>query len=132
MHRMGARRRGRMERSYLLLPERLGQVMSEAKSQSDNRQDRSTSAKHSPLPWRVGDAGHTVFAAPGSSPLMVAQRIQPANSEHIVRCVNAHAALVAALKRLVTPPEGSEMALGCHDRGPHFSAMQEAYEKARE
>ena len=56
---------------------------------------------HTPTPWRVGDAGHTVFGPPNGTPspavITTTRGLHPANSAHIVRCVNAHDDLVAAL-----------------------------------
>lgn len=41
-------------------------------------------------------------------------------------------ALLAALKTLATPPPGSAMVLGVHDKGPHFHAMQDAWNVAHD
>ena len=51
-------------------------------------------------PWRVGDAGATVFGPPTGEPAprMVAQRTRKADAAVIVRAVNAHEGLVAALE----------------------------------
>lgn len=56
------------------------------------------SARHTPGPWRVGDAGSTVFGAPGSRPLMVASithRIVPDATQR------ANARLIAAAPEML-------------------------------
>lgn len=57
-----------------------------------------TKSQHTPTPWRVGDAGATVFAPKSHSPLMVAQRLKRDDAAFIVRACNAHDALVEALE----------------------------------
>lgn len=61
----------------------------------------TTATNHTPTPWRIGDAGRTVFGPPNGnpSPETVAHTSR-ANAAHIVRCVNGHDALVAALRDL--------------------------------
>lgn len=58
-------------------------------------------------PWRVGDAGTTVFGPPNGnpSPFTVATGLARADASLIVRAVNNHAALVAALIRLRDCPD---------------------------
>ena len=56
------------------------------------------SARHTPGPWRVGDAGSTVFGASGARPLMVASithRIAPDATQR------ANARLIAAAPELL-------------------------------
>jgi hypothetical protein len=55
-----------------------------------------------PLPWRVGDAGHGVFGPPNGKPApeMVADVRRADNCRFIVHAANAYPKLVAALKDL--------------------------------
>ena len=64
--------------------------------------------EHTPTPWRIGDAGHTVFGPPNGTPspvtiapLSIAKGAGKANARFIVRAVNSHEALVEALTDLV-------------------------------
>ena len=60
--------------------------------------------KHTPGPWRVGDAGHTVFGPPRADkpcPEIIAQSLRIANARRIVQCVNAHDALVEAVEAAI-------------------------------
>jgi hypothetical protein len=52
--------------------------------------------KHTPTPWRVGDAGFTVFGPKTDqpSPVTIAPCKSKANAAHIVKCVNLHDELV--------------------------------------
>ena len=60
------------------------------------------------LPWRVGDAGHTVFGPPNgkTNPGMVAQycKMQGPNAAYIVHACNAYPRLVEALRDVVENP----------------------------
>lgn len=58
---------------------------------------------HTITPWRVGDAGLTVFGPPNGHPApeVIAPCKKRANAAHIVRCVNSHAALVTLLDEMV-------------------------------
>lgn len=65
---------------------------------------------HTPTPWRVGDAGHTIFGPLSQAPCPITVAMIPAptprctlderraNAAFICRAVNSHEALVAALK----------------------------------
>jgi hypothetical protein len=55
-----------------------------------------------PTPWRIGDAGHTVFGPPNGnpSPTMVAQSVRKEDAQLIIRAVNAHEELVELVKGL--------------------------------
>lgn len=65
---------------------------------------------HTPIPWRIGDAGLTVFGPPnGGTPKMIASRSyngtksapeDKANLQLIVRAVNSHAELLEACRKL--------------------------------
>ena len=64
--------------------------------------------KHTPTPWAVSDdggpcieteGGGRTVAILGEDPQMT-EGEHKANAAHIVRCVNTHAALLAALKRI--------------------------------
>ena len=46
---------------------------------------------HAEAPWRVGDAGHTVFGPPNGSPspVTIARQLAKVNAARIVACVNA-------------------------------------------
>jgi hypothetical protein len=50
--------------------------------------------------WRVGDAGHTIFGPPNGTPTpeVIASVERREHAQLIVRAVNAHDALLAALK----------------------------------
>ena len=54
-------------------------------------------------PWRVGDAGATVYGPPDGNPAprMVAQRVRRSDAALIVRAVNAHEAMRDALRALI-------------------------------
>lgn len=58
--------------------------------------------KHTALPWRIGDAGQTVFGPPNGSisPTTIAHTIR-ADAAYIVLACNAYPALVEALKGIV-------------------------------
>ena len=57
-------------------------------------------SKPTPTPWRVGDAGYTVFGPPNGnpSPETIANTANKLNAAFIVRAVNAHEELVSMLK----------------------------------
>lgn len=59
---------------------------------------------HTPTPWRIGDAGHTVFGPPNGnpSPKIVAYDLMSNDARLIVQAVNSHTALVEALLALET------------------------------
>lgn len=60
--------------------------------------------KHSPLPWRVGDAGATVFGPKthdGSFPKVVASRLRGDDSRFIVRACNLHYELLDACEAML-------------------------------
>ena len=59
--------------------------------------------KYTPGPWRVGDAGHTVFGpkTDNPSPEVIAPNLSRANAHLIVRAVNNHAKLLEALVRVL-------------------------------
>lgn len=63
-----------------------------------------TKISHTATPWRVGDAGNTIFGpkTENPSPETIARLDRTpnrqANAQHIVHCVNLHAELVEALK----------------------------------
>lgn len=55
----------------------------------------SNDTKHSPTPWSVGDpASHVIYDARGDK---VATAVYVTDGPHIVRCVNAHDALVEGI-----------------------------------
>lgn len=59
--------------------------------------------KHTPGPWRVGDAGATVFGPKkpdGSLPEIIASRLKGDNARFIVRAVNCHDELLEALRNI--------------------------------
>jgi hypothetical protein len=58
--------------------------------------------KHTLGPWRIGDAGHTVFGPPNGapSPLMVAQRVRRADARLIAAAPELLAALEETLRAL--------------------------------
>lgn len=62
---------------------------------------------HTQTPWRIGNAGTTIFSPPNGEPSPVtiavigsAKGAGKANAAFIVRAVNAHDELVAALEAL--------------------------------
>jgi hypothetical protein len=63
---------------------------------------------HSPTPFRVGDAGHTVFGPPNGnpSPLIIAQQLRPADARFITRACNSHDALVKIAREVVAAKWG--------------------------
>ena len=65
-------------------------------------------SEHTPTPWRVGDAGNTVFGPKTDKPapqiiadLMGCGENRKANAAFIVRAVNSHDMLVNALQKLL-------------------------------
>lgn len=56
-------------------------------------------SEQTPGPWRVGDAGHTVFGpkTDNPSPQTVASNLSRANAALIVKAVNSHQELLDAL-----------------------------------
>jgi hypothetical protein len=57
-----------------------------------------------PLPWRVGDAGHTVFGPPNGNPspqtVTMSKGVRKKDAAYIAHTANAYPKLVAALRRL--------------------------------
>ena len=65
-------------------------------------------SEHTPTPWRVGDAGNTVFGPKTDKPapqiiadLMGCGENRKANAAFIVRAVNSHDLLVNALEAVL-------------------------------
>lgn len=59
-------------------------------------------SKHTPTPYRVGDAGRTVFGPPNGNPIPeTVAHTNRANAAFIVSACNNHDALVAALSMLL-------------------------------
>jgi hypothetical protein len=60
-----------------------------------------------PTPWRIGDAGHTVFGpkTDAPAPKIIASNLSRENAQLIVRAVNAHADLTAALQWMIDETE---------------------------
>ena len=56
--------------------------------------------EHTPGPWRIGDAGHTVFGPPNGQPVpaIVASKLTRANARLIAASPDLLAALVAMTK----------------------------------
>lgn len=83
-------------------------------------------ARHTPTPWRVtrrhykslphlvGHNGRYVMNAAPRGTYHRSEVLQVADAEHIVRCVNAHDELVAALRSLSKFVERIENKLGMH------------------
>jgi hypothetical protein len=71
--------------------------------------------KHSPTPWRIDadvnadetaivcsrEGGDIVALSPGIEGWELSAELWPANAAHIVKCVNLHDELVAALREVV-------------------------------
>lgn len=58
--------------------------------------------KRTPGPWTQGDGYNThATSVFGSNGHRLAQATSPADADHIVRCVNAHDDLLAALRDLI-------------------------------
>jgi len=83
-----------------------------------------TKATHTPTPWRIGDAGRTVFGPPNGnpSPETVAHTTR-ADAAFIVRAVNSHAAFMSLAQHilamtddtyLVGHPEWNEIVIQAH------------------
>ena len=77
-------------------------------------------ATATPGPWRVDRYGSTVSICAGK--VMIAQMIQPefypdreANAAHIVRAVNSHAQLVAALQTIADETDQLEVVHYIHN-----------------
>lgn len=92
--------------------------------------------QHTPTPWYVGAQNDALYITAGVPPAQsndypnhTAERIalahvySEANARHIVRCVNAHDSLVAALERIA--------AIENRDFGPDWEEIEEAREIAR-
>lgn len=64
---------------------------------------RPTSGTHTPGPWRVGDAGHTVFGPPNGqpSPETIASGIKRSNASLIAQAPAMYAALQAIVAKNV-------------------------------
>ena len=61
------------------------------------------STEHTALPWRVGDAGHTVFGPMEDTPApRVVAATTRANAAYIAQACNAYPALVEALEQYIT------------------------------
>jgi hypothetical protein len=78
--------------------------------------------EHSPLPWRRGHYAGTagIDDANGSS---VADAVDDADAELILRAVNAHAELLAACRHVIECEE--------HREEIDYRFVREAYAKAR-
>lgn len=78
---------------------------------------------HTPTPWRIGDAGHTVFGPPNGnpSPKIVAYDLMRDDAHLIVRAVNSHHTLVEALQALL---KAGAMFNAWGDYGSHPAAEQ--------
>ena len=87
--------------------------------------------QHTPGPWfqespdTVSDSNGGLVAAvyPGAP--------RASQIDANARLIAAAPELLEALQRLLTAPEGSTMALGCHDSGPHYVAACDAWDTAR-
>ncbi len=69
---------------------------------------------HTPGPWRIGDAGRTVFGpkTDNPSPETVASGLSRANAAYIVKAVNNHAQLLEALQYIlatITEPHENDV-----------------------
>lgn len=83
-----------------------------------HRSKSSTVPAHTPTPWHVNDADESHVIIQDDKGEYVAHVADPyfsvasgkcaKRAAHIVRCVNAHDALVAALKRLVENVEAAD------------------------
>ena len=63
----------------------------------------NTNAKHSPGPWRIGDAGNTVFGPPaGLPPVRIADLARTQNRIANARLIASAPALLEALKSAVS------------------------------
>ncbi len=63
-----------------------------------------------PTPWRVGDAGHTVFGPKidpypydSIAPTVIASNLKGSNAAFIVRAVNAHEELLDIVRYFASP-----------------------------
>lgn len=60
------------------------------------------STEHTALPWRIGDAGQTVFGPPNGTPCpKIVATTTRANAAYIAQACNAYPALVEALDFMV-------------------------------
>ncbi len=60
------------------------------------------SAAHTPTPWKVVEQNQVIHAEGDNCHLMVADCFTRGNAAHIVKCVNAHDELVAAVRDAYT------------------------------
>lgn len=62
----------------------------------------NTCVTHTPTPWRIGDAGHTVFGPPNGnpSPYTVATELDKEDAAFIVRACNSHSKMLLLLKEI--------------------------------
>lgn len=67
-----------------------------------NRIEILATSRHTPLPYRIGDAGHTIFGPKSDrlSPLTVASVRHPADARFILEAVNNYEAICAERDRL--------------------------------
>lgn len=72
---------------------------------STNEQPATSKMEHTPTPWRIGDAGHTVFGPrvdpypmESIAPTIISANLSRDNAAFIVRAVNSHQDLVYLLK----------------------------------
>lgn len=70
---------------------------------NENHLTYAETDERTPLPWRVGDAGHTVFGPPNGnpSPYTVATELDPPDAALIVHRVNIHDEIVRQLEAAV-------------------------------
>ena len=89
---------------------RINEAMAEKRRDIEARRKRAA-AEVTPGPWRVGDAGHTIFGPKmegAISPKIVATGLKPANARAIVAAVNAADNLRAAIAAIVYAAPGSD------------------------
>jgi hypothetical protein len=62
-----------------------------------------SNTKHTPTPYRIGDAGMTVFGPPNDNPApqVICELRRKSDGPFLIAACNAHAELVAALRGML-------------------------------
>jgi len=77
---------------------------------------------HTPVPWRVGDAGRTVFGPPQGIPPLVVADVRDRRDSHLIAASPDGFALIDTLNAILTQfPDGR------HVNWPSIKADCEAY-----
>ena len=89
--------------------------------------------KHTPLPWRAGDAGQTVFGPPNGnpSPQTIAPYLSRGNVAFIVRACNSHYELLETLSKAADTLRDASLAFNVFGKPMAGKAIMIAEQETR-